>query len=498
MASLEEVKKFLKKSVDWLKDEDMGCTTLKLDDRLAICVGWLPGYGEEKRDDCIQSREEPDFAINAGIKVWTSDDMRTDYEFINMPYYKDGEVIMTDISVEPSDEEDGYEHLAKWLLDSYDGMKDLNIEENGLIIEEEPAEKSHEEEPEEVEESKEEGLSDSEIFDVLGIEQENREKEEYKNLLGQFRELAKKHKTDNIWLKGDHGVACKGNIIDKTDDLIVCEESLEEAKVDVEKCKDILNNQIDWTEVDETGDVDFARNQLRSLETEKAISKDEYDYIVSHWDELLESKKEVKEDSKCEELKEEKVAYTWKKLGDGSEDWFLVKRGESIDPDNVESKAIVTLSRMNRFFPWSVYVGDEKRKDVERDLPTDYLKDIKEYILAHIDEILSGKKEEACEKGECKKSIKESWDGESVIGDLADRAKDYINDGYDIDEAVQSAIDDGLIYTSDIMTLLEHYGSIDDSEIIESYYDDLYSDVYSQVEDYEPEVEDEESEEEEE
>lgn len=132
MYTKKQISKFIKDSVDWLIDEDMGCTTLKLDDRLAICVGWLPGYGKEKRDDVIQSVSEPDFAINAGIKVYTSDDMRTDYEFINMPYYDNGEVLQTDVSIEPDED---YDKLAEYFLKEYDGMKDLEIEEDGRIIE---------------------------------------------------------------------------------------------------------------------------------------------------------------------------------------------------------------------------------------------------------------------------------------------------------------------------------------------------------------------------
>lgn len=132
MYTKKQISKFIKDSVDWLIDEDMGCTTLKLDDRLAICVGWLSGYGEEKRDDVIQSVSEPDFAINAGIKVYTSDDMRTDYEFINMPYYDNGEVLQTDVSIEPNED---YDKLAEYFLKEYDGMKDLEIDEDGRIIE---------------------------------------------------------------------------------------------------------------------------------------------------------------------------------------------------------------------------------------------------------------------------------------------------------------------------------------------------------------------------
>ena len=61
----------------------------------------------------------------------------------------------------------------------------------------------------------------------------------------------------------------------------------ETGEVDSKKCADILNNWIDWTEVDETGDVDFAIDQLRSLASEKQITEEEYDFIMSNWDDLL-------------------------------------------------------------------------------------------------------------------------------------------------------------------------------------------------------------------
>ena len=99
------------------------------------------------------------------------------------------------------------------------------------------------------------------------------------------------------------------------------------------------------------------------------------------------------------------------------------------------------------------------------------------------------------EEESLKKPIKESWDGEAVIDDLIERAQSMLNDGgYGYaEDCVIEAIDEGLIYTADIMTLLGHYGTIDDSEIIESYYDDLFSDVLNGLE--EPEEEEEEEEE---
>lgn len=170
MYTKEEVSKFLKEAVEWLISEDSGCVTLKLDDRLGICVGWLAGYGEEVRDDCIQSKEEPDFAINAGIKVYTSDDMRTDYEFINMPYYENGEVLTTDVSVKPDED---YDKLAEYLLKEYEGMKDLDIEEDGLIVVEKESESEIKEESLKEELSQEElknlGHELEDHFSKLGV-----------------------------------------------------------------------------------------------------------------------------------------------------------------------------------------------------------------------------------------------------------------------------------------------------------------------------------------
>ena len=82
------------------------------------------------------------------------------------------------------------------------------------------------------------------------------------------------------------------------------------------------------------------------------------------------------------------------------------------------------------------------------------------------------------------KNLKESWECEDLIDDIVDSAKSIIEDGYSEDDAVRDAIDNGLIYTDDVYTFARHYGSISDSELIESFYDDLYNDVYSRVQGY--------------
>ena len=127
----EQIKKFIKDSVEWLIENQMGCCRYKLDDHLAIFVGWSAGYGEEKRYDVIQTKDNPDYAINAGIKVWTSDDMWTDYDWLNFPYYKDGEVLDMDCNISPQED---WERVTKYLLKMYYEVCHLKIADDGLIL----------------------------------------------------------------------------------------------------------------------------------------------------------------------------------------------------------------------------------------------------------------------------------------------------------------------------------------------------------------------------
>ena len=61
-------------------------------------------------------------------------------------------------------------------------------------------------------------MKKSEILEILGIESKG-----YDHIIPQFRELAKRHDPNAIWLKGDYGIACQGKIVEKTADLIVVE-----------------------------------------------------------------------------------------------------------------------------------------------------------------------------------------------------------------------------------------------------------------------------------
>lgn len=127
----KEIAKFIKESVEYLVENQTGNCRYKLDDHLAIFVGWGSGYGDEKRDDVIQGNPNLDWAINAGIKVWTSDDMWCDYEWVNFPYYQDGDVLDMECSISPHED---YERVAEYLLEMYDEVKDLELADDGLIL----------------------------------------------------------------------------------------------------------------------------------------------------------------------------------------------------------------------------------------------------------------------------------------------------------------------------------------------------------------------------
>ena len=125
-----EIAKFVRESVEWLQKEQQGCCRYELDEHLAIYVGWSAGYGDEERDDVIQAKDYPDYGIDVGIKVWTSDYMQTDYDYLNFPY-DDEDVWDMGLSVAPNTD---YDYLAKSMLEWYNEAKEFDITDNGKVL----------------------------------------------------------------------------------------------------------------------------------------------------------------------------------------------------------------------------------------------------------------------------------------------------------------------------------------------------------------------------
>lgn len=63
-----------------------------------------------------------------------------------------------------------------------------------------------------------------------------------------------------------------------------------------------------------------------------------------------------------------------------------------------------------------------------------------------------------------------------VFTDLVDRAVSNVEDGNDLEEAVMNAVDEGLIYYSDIWKIKEHY---EEPELLDETFESLYNDIYS-------------------
>ena len=131
----KQLSQWLKDSVNCLIDHQEGCCTYKLDDHLAVCVGWSGGYEDEPDENLIQGIDDLTFAINAAIKVWTSDSMRTDLDYINAPYYENSDVVDTAVSISKNED---YDKLAEYFLEEYEKLKDLEIRDDGLIISSKP------------------------------------------------------------------------------------------------------------------------------------------------------------------------------------------------------------------------------------------------------------------------------------------------------------------------------------------------------------------------
>lgn len=129
--SVKDLAKWLKDEVEFLKEnQDYAGGWLQLGNGLAAVVCWEEGWGEEKRDDCIQSDENPDYALVAGIKIYNPHDTP---DFWTMLSLDNGDIATETTGILP---EENYEDLAKWILDSYENLKEVDYDEDGVIMSE--------------------------------------------------------------------------------------------------------------------------------------------------------------------------------------------------------------------------------------------------------------------------------------------------------------------------------------------------------------------------
>lgn len=146
MKSEKEIAKWLEEEVDFLTRNDDYCGGwLKLDDTYAAVVLWEEGWGDEKRDDVIQSESDPDYGLCAGVKIFNPADTVDGWLYPSNA--ETGDLLCESCGIEPSE---NYEELAKWIMDCYDVVKDFKPAKDGTIVVE-------------VEESLKEDMDDEEI-----------------------------------------------------------------------------------------------------------------------------------------------------------------------------------------------------------------------------------------------------------------------------------------------------------------------------------------------
>lgn len=130
MNDIKELAKWLKDEVEFLKaNQDYVGGWYDLGNGLAATVLWEDGWGDEARDDAIQSEANPDWALCAGVMVINKDDTPDGWF---MPWdSKTGDLLCETTGITPNED---YEKLASWLLDDFNRLKGADIKSNGETI----------------------------------------------------------------------------------------------------------------------------------------------------------------------------------------------------------------------------------------------------------------------------------------------------------------------------------------------------------------------------
>lgn len=107
-----------------------GCYHYNLDGKFEIAIGWASGYGDKKRDDVIQSKKEPDYAIVTGLKKYNPSEY--DFEWLDSAII-DGESYDTEISIDNTDLRNKCTNIAEYLIKEYKYVLEESNEMNDSI-----------------------------------------------------------------------------------------------------------------------------------------------------------------------------------------------------------------------------------------------------------------------------------------------------------------------------------------------------------------------------
>ena len=124
-----EIAEFLKNAIKELTTTDYTCTWYDLDKDLAIFVGWTDGYDPED-EDYIHAENDPSYVIAAKIAS-THEYMKTDLDWLVQPYYEDGEVWDTEITLNNNS---NFIEDADWFIKSYKDIREA-LDRGELLLE---------------------------------------------------------------------------------------------------------------------------------------------------------------------------------------------------------------------------------------------------------------------------------------------------------------------------------------------------------------------------
>ena len=137
-----DLQNWLKGEVEFLRDNEtysgsyyrLHNSSINEELDLTAVVCWEPGFGEEHRDDCIQSQEEPDWALCVSVREYNPSDTCDAW---NLPVDGDTDDILCDsVSLEESDITDKFSHIADFLIRSYEDCLAYDEEHNKEDLEE--------------------------------------------------------------------------------------------------------------------------------------------------------------------------------------------------------------------------------------------------------------------------------------------------------------------------------------------------------------------------
>ena len=176
-------------------------------------------------------------------------------------------------------------------------------------------------------------------------------------------------------------------MLDKDNDFAVDLSDIKNLKEDmnINQSSKGLKKKVVENKLQESRDFHNYKTKLEQAKTKDELTKIWNAFRKDYDSEMTPNEEktlgELYKDLRKELTEDKQATYVWKKDGD---DHILTEKGKD--------KALITLSRMNSGFPWTIYKGN---KEITLDTDSDKLSDIKSYILKNVDKILGKKLKES-------------------------------------------------------------------------------------------------------